>query len=400
MSSYTDVSAWICYLFIAAIGAVVSFYHISSKLAGAAILWARIELWVVYVLYVLFPIALFWLLDVTGELKDTSLLLAIFIALVYRKVLSGENDQVQSPGMLSSYWVSLEALIEKLIENWGEKVHNHNQWRHRSIQRRLREQRNPKPLTALCHFARRLSVPLPARVDEAHISNTSKDISREEMIDFSEAVYIAALKEYPSEFPQIFVEEGILTDREIWFHCKYRFRQVLTSVLSVILGYLLLASIVNLAKSGSFNPEIDYLVWRIGKANSSDKDLHRTSRAIVALMNRYGLSSEKKAYLLNGLLEKLYGVDLAPERAESIIRIFGEFREQIQNKRRFVAQLASILRSNRREIRVIVNNHLLFLAESFGWTVPGELEQVNVSNDLDIHEQERIITQWERVAES
>lgn len=391
MSSYTDVSAWICYLVIAVIGSIVSFYHVNSKLYGAKILWFRVELWIVYMLYIMFPIALFWLLDASGEVKDTSLLWAILIALIYRKILSGENDQVKAPNVLSGYWVSLENLIEKLIENWGDSVHKFNQWQHRAIQRRLSEVDKSK-LIKLIEFSKRLDLTISENIAKA--AHTNEQVDRQDMAGLSEQVYMAAMKEYRNDIPNIFVEEKILSVWEVFLYCKFQIRQIITTLaFTTILaaGAFLFLQVIS---SESFNPELDYYVWRIGKSNTSEKDVHRNSRIIVHLMKNQEFSDHKRHYLISQLLTKLYSVDITAERAEEITKIFVELKDHLHNKESFLSDLASILRSDRFEIRVIVQSNLLFFAQSYNKTVSEELINADVSKDLKISETEHIIALW------
>ncbi len=394
MSSYTDVSAWICYLVIAVIGSVVSFYHVNSKLYGAKILWLRIELWVVYLLYILFPVTLFWLLDASGEVKDTSLLWAALIALVYRKILSGNTEQVKAPDILSGYWVSLENLIEKLIENWGDSVHKFNQWQHRAIQRRLSAVDRAK-LINLLEFSKRLEISVPEGIAQA--ASTQGDIDRQAMSALSEKVYMAAMKEYRNDIPNIFVEEKVLTTLEVFLHCKFQLRQILTtlSFTAILAGSAFL--LFKVTSSESFNPELDYYVWRIGKSNTSEKDVHRNSRAIVNLMKSEALSGNKKEYLLSRLLGKLYSVDISTDRAKKITHLLAELKEEVPNQGEFISNLADILRSERFEIRVIVQSNLLFFAHAFDKTLPPELTNADVSKDLKTAETENIISLWNSI---
>lgn len=391
MSSYTDVSAWICYLIIAVIGAIVSFYHVNSKLYGAKILWLRVELWVVYFLYILFPLTLFWLLDASGEVKDTSLLWAVLIALVYRKILAGESDKIKAPDVLAGYWVSLESLIEKLIENWGDSVHNFNQWQHRAIQRRLSEANHDK-LAHLIAFAQRMNIPVSDTMLATIASGGQVD--RQEMAALSEQTYMAAMKKYRNDIPDIFVEEKVLSMWEVIFHCKFQLRQVITSSLFTVILASSTYFLIQVVRSDSFHPELDYYVWRLGKSNTSEKDVHRNCRQIIKLMKSKDMALHKKQYLVNNLLNKLYSVDITAERAQKIAKIFIEMKDYIHNKEQFLVDLAEILRSERIEIRVIVQSNLLFLAQSYDKTIPNSLLNAEVSKDLKDDETEQIIALW------
>jgi len=53
--------------------------------------------------YTLIPLALFWLLDRTNAIHDTSLFAAILIGVGYQQILSGSFATLKAPGDVSFF---------------------------------------------------------------------------------------------------------------------------------------------------------------------------------------------------------------------------------------------------------------------------------------------------------
>ena len=397
MSDLTDVSAWICYLVIAVIGAGVSFVHISSKSGGISF-WLHPPLWLVFCIYVAVPLALFWVLDATGELKDTSLILAILIGLIFRSVLGGTDSQFKAPSAVSGIWISLEKIIDSITAKLAEKEHKYKAWKRRKIQRIITELRDKKRIRELCKFAVRKGEVLPRNINQ-ELSDLDKEISlsRKELIDLADQVYFETVKEHKTEsiVAQIFNEEMVLSWFEANVSCKFYWPWVakngliLTAIVTA--GYFAYEPI----KSTSLHPELDYYSWRVGKTATSKKDLHRSMRSIVSVLTNKNNDDPYKQYLVDELLDELYGVDISADRAKIISQLLRESRANIPDRQLLRTKLSSILRSDRIEIRVIVQDVLTFLAGEYNWAAENDLLAVDMSKQLKNKEIENIISQWQ-----
>jgi hypothetical protein len=397
MSDLTDVSAWICYLTIALVGAIVSFQHISSK-SGGVRLWLHPSLWAVFCIYVAVPLTLFWILDATGELKDTSLILAIVNGLLFKSILAGTNDQFTAPSALSGIWISLEGVINSIVAKGADKEHRYKAWKRRALQRAIIDTKDKSKIRNLYRLATRLGVQLSQNV-QADFDRSDKEIgvSRRELVDLSDEVYFRTVKKHKSEFlvAQVFYEEKLLTWRQKNITCKFDWPWVIKYLF--VVGAITAAGMISIdfVKKTTFYPELNYYVWRVGKTNSSDKDLHRSMRSVVSIFDEESYQDKYKQYLLDQLLNKLYRVDISAVRAKKISQVIRESRGNIPNLALLKNNLSSILRSDRIEIRVIVQEILTFLNGEYNWGADDKLLSADLSKQLKDKEIEDLITGWQ-----
>ena len=91
LSVSPDWDTRLCYLVVLLCGLVsarIQLYKrfVEAKISGA---WLVPNTWLVFGIYVFIPIALFWLMDRTSALTDTSLFAALLIGLAYPAILAG-----------------------------------------------------------------------------------------------------------------------------------------------------------------------------------------------------------------------------------------------------------------------------------------------------------------------
>jgi hypothetical protein len=67
-----DVPAYLCYLLVLMVGTLVAVSSVNRLLANYAGHWGFARTWLMFTSYVFLPVALFWFLDYTSALQDTS----------------------------------------------------------------------------------------------------------------------------------------------------------------------------------------------------------------------------------------------------------------------------------------------------------------------------------------
>src|SRR3954466_13056693 len=65
--------------------------------------WGMYSTWVVYSVYLVVPLVLFWFLDRTGAISDTSVFSALLVGLAYPAVLSGGTSLKTTDGLSSVF---------------------------------------------------------------------------------------------------------------------------------------------------------------------------------------------------------------------------------------------------------------------------------------------------------
>jgi hypothetical protein len=87
-----DLSALWCYLTVGALGAWVAVREIRKRFGGIAGIWLQSRTWELFLAYVAVPLGLFWLLDRTAAIADTSLFAAALVGVGYERIITGQTD--------------------------------------------------------------------------------------------------------------------------------------------------------------------------------------------------------------------------------------------------------------------------------------------------------------------
>src|SRR5437660_829618 len=110
LSVSPDWDTRLCYLVVLLCGLVsarIQLYKrfVEAKISGA---WLVPNTWLVFGIYVFIPIALFWLMDRTSALTDTSLFAALLIGLAYPAILAGGFGGIRAPGGIEGVFKPIE----------------------------------------------------------------------------------------------------------------------------------------------------------------------------------------------------------------------------------------------------------------------------------------------------
>ncbi len=112
-----DIDAYWCYLITLVVGVFVGVSKINALMASSPDRWGFVRTWLVLGAYTAVPPLLFWFLDYTGALHDTSIFSALIIAIGYRQILMGEMKSITLAGDISKLWSPFEA--------WAARVRDH-----------------------------------------------------------------------------------------------------------------------------------------------------------------------------------------------------------------------------------------------------------------------------------
>ena len=117
-----EVPAWINYLFVTAIGAIVAVSTVNRLLDHQPERWAFAGTWSLVAAHMAIPPLLFWFLDFTEAIHDTSLFVAIIVGFGYRQVFAGGIEGITLKGQTSAVWKPFESWVESVIKRISAKV--------------------------------------------------------------------------------------------------------------------------------------------------------------------------------------------------------------------------------------------------------------------------------------
>jgi len=116
MPSSPDIPAWASYLIVLTVGTVVAVSKVNDNLSIHHDRWSFPATWQLFAAYVFLPVALFWFLDYTSVIRDTSLFPALLVAAAYPAVFAGKVESVPLPPQVSALWQPLQAWASRLSD--------------------------------------------------------------------------------------------------------------------------------------------------------------------------------------------------------------------------------------------------------------------------------------------
>lgn len=111
-----DIPAIYCYLFVLFVGTVVARARVNTFLGRYPDRWAFSATWSLFAAYCLLPLLLFWFLDYTAVIHDTTLFAALAVAVLYPQIFAGGVDGIAMPGQTAALWKPFEAWTKVVDE--------------------------------------------------------------------------------------------------------------------------------------------------------------------------------------------------------------------------------------------------------------------------------------------
>ena len=119
-----DTPAYWCYFLVLSLGLLGARANLNELLKLHRDRWAFLSTWLLFGMYVLVPPFLFWFLDYTAVVRDTSLFAALIVALGYRQIFSAGVQGILMPGETAKLWVPIQKWADQLADRIGTKQSN------------------------------------------------------------------------------------------------------------------------------------------------------------------------------------------------------------------------------------------------------------------------------------
>jgi len=116
-----DVPAYFCYTIVLFFGVIVAWGTVNKLLDGYPDHWAFAGTWALFLTHAALPVVLFWFLDYTAALHDTSIFAALLVSMGYRQILAGGVQGITMPGQTSTLWKPFEAWVGTVADRIGTK---------------------------------------------------------------------------------------------------------------------------------------------------------------------------------------------------------------------------------------------------------------------------------------
>jgi hypothetical protein len=116
LSFSPDFEAYYCYGIVSVVGAFVATSQIRQRIGEIEGIWFIARTWWLYAIYTAVPVVLFWFLDRTGAINDTSFFAAVLVGFGYERIITGGSQMVRTTGDVSQFWTPFIAYADRIAK--------------------------------------------------------------------------------------------------------------------------------------------------------------------------------------------------------------------------------------------------------------------------------------------
>lgn len=349
-----DLDAAWCYAILAVIAGFSARRQLSKLLDP--LVWEALTTfkgWMLYGAYLFIPIGLFWFLDRTGAIHDTSLFAAVIVGVAYDRILAGEINSISIPGATGGMWKPFNAWADRVTASIKQRLFQYDQrFTDRVIQGVVR---NPSRMAALEELLRsRLTDPAPMNAELAAIDALAPDPRPSWVLEKRARClyrYAVSLTDW-----QYLLKESRITDpfSYYWYVEQWKSKAISLTLAAVIIGL----SVYALTRISETSWAARYDAWRFVKPNASEQDRARARNRLIRRLN----TTPSQALVLDQLLLELRAPGLPRDRVDSILGLMLETRGSLASSAQLAAPLIDSLRVVGVDSRTRILQSLRFLA--------------------------------------
>lgn len=381
-----DFDALICYAIVLLSGAAVAISQMKQRIGEIDGIWFNGRTWWLFVIYTAVPVALFWFLDRTGAVNDTSFFAALLVGFGYERIMTGGSQSVRTPADVSQFWTPFIAYADRI----AKVVRDKDAMRRRRLAERIIADiaRDPGKIQILEDLARKYA-PDIAALDKQLEAITASATARGPAAAAEakvRALYTAVLT--APDVYDILLEAKLIGSRFYWLDIRR-----LRSLFVIVPVALLLVGAVILIISSIPDRQalwIDYHVWRTGKANTTKQDQMRARQHLATLLQdkEAGVRATEK---LAALIQE---PSLPVERIDTVLAILLT-KSTTPASSHLPFQLVAALRASNVDARTRIHDALKYLAESCALTIGDDTLKWKPSDGDSIASLQRQIRRWE-----
>jgi len=358
-----DQPAYVCYLLVIVVGFWVAYGRVNRLMASSPGRWAFFETWLVFLAYAIVPVILFWILDYTNAIHDTSVFAALLVAVSYRQILAGEVKETPVAGQLSALWSPFEA--------WGVQVRDRivskNKVRSDRFSENLRVElsKTAQTVTHLVELAYFVANDTPVLTQD--LSGISQEpippgltqqafdnIQARRKVD---RCMMSIRLVNPEDYGFLLKQRSLISALQYWLWIGD-----VSTRLSRFLGLIVLTLLLYVAVSLFFRPcnILQYHLWRFQKPNTTELDRFRTHNFLAGQIAKPQCKDEW--VILDPLVRLLRYRDLDRRVAEDVLSLTLEFRSPKLDQRT-VPMLIEALRTENPDVRLRIHQTLKALRD-------------------------------------
>lgn len=340
-----DVAAYLSYLIVIICGAVVARARVSGLLQAYEDRWAFMGTWLVFFAYVAVPVALFWFLDYTNAIHDTSIFAALLVAIGYQQVFAGGVQGIAMPTQSAALWAPFEAWVGRI----ADRIETLNKRYLDRFDEQVRASIASRPdginkLRALVDDRTSDPAALAASLGAAQTERQRVDILWREL-----------RSSQPEQYGLIARRAGLVS---WWLYFRWQQKgqgKLITAGVMLALTAMLLSAWSRFDDAGTWRA---FYKWRLFKANATDRDRFRTRQYYVALLRPADAAATA---VLASLVPELTYHALPTQQADDLLRLVIDCHSPASD-RAALGLLVEALRTANPDVRARVQATMVHLA--------------------------------------
>jgi chemotaxis protein MotB len=388
LSFSPDVSAFWCYLIVGVLGAWVAGRQIQKRFGGIGGIWFQRRTWILFIAYLAVPVGLFWLLDRTDAIPDTSLFAAVLVGVGYERIIAGQSGTLRAPGDISQFWTPFLAYANSVERKIREKIDRNQSRVDERVIRKISA--TDQSYTQFLEFARSRvadAAALQAQLDtiDQNAAGQGPGYVRERKARIMYGMMIVLPDGYNLMF-----NRGIINSWLYYWHV----RGVGPRIRSGLFAFLLLAflaGVVAYMYPGREAVAETYYLWRFGKTNSTKADQYRMREGLIEVMG----DPQTKQQVTSDIVWLVRSPGFPLDRIDVALQLLLEDRDTNSGSSDLLIKLVQGLRSDSPDARSRVNEVLRYLAKACTVQLDASLDDWKPSDGDSTAALELIINAWD-----
>jgi hypothetical protein len=322
------------------------------------LLWRVPHTWLIYLIYLCLPLALFWFMDRVGALSDTSLFSALLVGLAYPAILAGGFGGLKAPAGLDGLLKPLTVFVDSVVKAVNRKLaRNEQRFEDYIVGRMVRMENVFQELRQLAESTVKEPDKLKQQLDdlEAKVPKGEKlsPQNKEKLTRLKARAIYLRLSALPD-----FIET--ITRNKDWIGRWYRS----PIAQAWIIGSLAVVLLLGLGYGGyrwltQPNMALRYHVWRLGKVNNSAADRNRARAPLKAFLQE----TNRGPGAYQSIMRAMRAPGLPAERVDLFLQLALHARAQSYHDQMVCSNLVDTLQVENVDARVRIHQVLIYLAE-------------------------------------
>lgn len=379
--------------------------------------WSYFEWYFLIFVQSLIPVFLFFVLDYSGSLRDTSIFAAILTGLFYREIVSGKLADIKTKGLLVMIFAPFLAWAEDIAKSLSAKVIIHKEQFKEDIVRLVSNKPSLYSRLEVFAFAKcpdQAALKSQLQEIEGSAANLPGDqqmrdaVIRERKSEHLLDEVIRRNKDYPGE---LFARQVVGWQwPKLYWHRRLHVVWRVALLIGVLLAsWKAIPIMLEISSIADLKPH--FFLYRLSKADTSIRDQQRTSDYFRAALDAAPSNSESTnaaekekpplshaghAHLMQ-LLELLRQEDLGVQSVSNVFRIILEARSRVSIDSPLVPALIGALRNRNPVTAAESQKFLVYVADSLaGTSLLPDLRQWTVPKDNELFYIDARVAAWSR----